>query len=102
MARNMTPEELEATLGENLQRYRLSLNLPQERVAHLAGISTRALQNLEAGRGSSLRTLVMVLRALGRSGWIDTLAPSGFNPLTLPRDSDRRQRAFKPRKKSAP
>ncbi|OWY28205.1 XRE family transcriptional regulator [Herbaspirillum robiniae] len=102
MPRNMTPEELEVTLGENLQRYRLSLNLSQERVAYLAGINTRTLQNLEAGRGSSMRTFVMVLRALGRNEWLDTLAPSTFNPLTLPRDSDQRQRAFKARKKTAP
>jgi len=99
MPRNLTPEEMENELGESLKRYRLSLNLDQETIAFRSGVSVRTLRNLEAGRGSSIRTLVVVLKALGRIGWLTTLAPSTFNPLTLPRDTDQRQRASKTSKR---
>ncbi|WP_413460462.1 helix-turn-helix domain-containing protein [Herbaspirillum huttiense] len=94
--RNFTPEELEATLGENVREYRLSLNITRESLANTAGVSLSALRSLENGTGSTIRTLVCVLRAINRESWIDTLAPSGFNPLTMPRDSAKRQRATSP------
>jgi transcriptional regulator with XRE-family HTH domain len=89
-----TPEELEVILGEHLKRFRLSQPLDQQTLAHRAGISRRALQGLEAGSGSTLRTLVLVLRALGREGWLETVAPEPtINPLHLTRQAKTRQRA---------
>ena len=61
-----TLAELETTLGANLKQLRLSRNTDQRTLAEQAGVSTRALQSLENGEGSSLQTLVKVVRALGR------------------------------------
>lgn len=91
---NLTPQEMEAELGTKLKALRLSKNLEQKLLAERAGVSVRALRNLEAGQGSTLKTLVCVLRALGRQDWLNTIAPvATINPLTLTRDAQPRQRA---------
>lgn len=62
-----------------------------------AGISVRALRNLESGNGSTLRTLIQVLRSIGRESWPDTIAPvPTVNPLMLTRQAKPRRRASKP------
>ncbi|GHU06893.1 hypothetical protein FACS1894158_14420 [Betaproteobacteria bacterium] len=100
MARtNLTPEEMETELGEKLRALRLSRNLDQKTLAERAGISVRTLRSLEGGQGSSLKTLVSVLRALGRQSWLDTIAPvATINPLVLTRQAQPRQRASHPRR----
>lgn len=58
---------------------RIANDLDQTRLAGLADISVGALSNLERGKGSSLKTVVAVVRALGRTDWIEALAP----PVTV-------------------
>lgn len=95
---NLTPGEMEAALGEKLRTLRLSRNLDQKTLAERAGLSVRALRNLESGQGSTVRTLIGVLRALGRQDWLNTIAPvATINPLTLTREAQPRQRASRPR-----
>lgn len=95
---NLTTEEMEAGLGEKLRTLRLSRNLDQKTLAERAGVSVRALRSLESGQGSTIKTLVSVLRALGRQTWLDTIAPvATINPLTLTREAQPRQRASRPR-----
>jgi transcriptional regulator with XRE-family HTH domain len=72
---NLTTEEMEAALGDKLKALRLSRNLDQQTLAERAGVSVRALRSLESGQGSTLKTLVAVLRALGRQDWLNTIAP---------------------------
>ncbi|QZA82244.1 helix-turn-helix domain-containing protein [Deefgea piscis] len=101
MQMNLTPEEMESELGERLKRLRVNRNLEQATVAERAGISVRALRNLESGNGSSLNTLVRVLRALGKEQWLETIAPiATIDPLMLTRAAIPRQRASKPRTKT--
>jgi len=89
-----TPEELQWVLGERLRRLRLDRNLDQRTTAEKAGISEKALRNLEAGRGSTLETLIRVLKALGYLQGIDVLVPEpSINPLDLLRQSKAPQRA---------
>ena len=59
------PDELAAELGERLRALRLSQAWTQATVADKAGVSLRALRDLEAGRGSTVLTLIRVLKALG-------------------------------------
>lgn len=89
-----TPEEVQWILGERLRRLRLDRNLDQRTTAEKAGISEKALRNLEAGRGSTLETLIRVLKALGYLQGIDVLVPEpSINPLDLLRQSKAPQRA---------
>lgn len=67
-----------------MQQLRLSRNIDQRAVAEKAGITRTALQNLEAGRGSSLQTLLRTLKALDYLEGIAMLAPQPtVNPLAL-------------------
>ena len=88
-----TPDELQTALGERLKRLRLNRNLDQRATAEKAGISERALRNLESGHGSTVETLLRVLKALDYLQGIDMLAPeSSVNPLALLRQSKAPQR----------
>jgi transcriptional regulator with XRE-family HTH domain len=97
-----TPEELQIALGERLRRLRLNRNLDQRITAEKAGISERALRNLESGRGSTVETLLRVLKALEYLEGIEMLAPEmSVNPLDLLRQAkvpQRVRRAAKPSK----
>ena len=91
-------EELQTALGERIRRLRLSRNLDQRATAEKAGISLRALGNLEGGRGSTVETLLRTLKALDRLEGIEALAPEiTVDPLALldspkPRRRVRRKR----------
>jgi transcriptional regulator with XRE-family HTH domain len=95
----MSPYELQAILGEQLKKLRIAKNLDQVTTAEKAGISEKALRNLEAGRGSSIETLVRVLKALDSLDGLRLLAPSPtFSPLALLRHSGKvRQRVRRSR-----
>lgn len=89
----MSPDELQAALGKQLQELRIAKNLDQITIAEKAGISEKALRNLEAGRGSSIQTLVRVLKALDSLDGLRLLAPkSTVSPLALLRHSQTARR----------
>jgi transcriptional regulator with XRE-family HTH domain len=89
-----TLTELQHLLGERLKRLRLDRNLDQRTTAEKAGISERALRNLESGRGSTVETLLRVLKALDHLQGLEMLAPEiSVNPLDLLRRAKAPQRA---------
>jgi transcriptional regulator with XRE-family HTH domain len=89
-----TIADLEAQLGANLKALRLDRNIEQATLAERAGVSLNALKNLEGGRGSTLKTLLSVVRALGREDWLKTIAPvATINPLTMTKAAAPRRRA---------
>jgi transcriptional regulator with XRE-family HTH domain len=94
MQTNLTSDELEAALGASIRALRLDLNLDQQTLAERAGLSVRAVKNIEGGLGSTVRSLVRVVRQLGRADWLTTVAPvASINPLTMPRSTKPRKRA---------
>ena len=89
----MSSEELQAVLGKQLQELRIAKNLDQITTAEKAGISEKALRNLETGRGSSTETLVRVLKALDSLDGLNLLAPRpSVSPLALLRHAGRARR----------
>ena len=101
-----TVDQWEASLGDQVRRLRIDRNMDQARLAELADVSVGAVSNLERGKGSSLRTLIGVLRALGRTDWIESLAPVvGVSPMQLLRSKQKtpqpRVRASRKRKPEA-
>ena len=83
-----------SALGERLRALRLLKNLDQITLAERAGVALSALKRLEGGQGSTVHTLVSVVRALGRSDWLASVAPvPTVNPLTMPRGKPTRVRA---------
>src|ERR1035437_5171086 len=91
-----TPIELQTILGEQIQALRLSKNLDQRSTAEEAGISEKALRNLEAGRGSTVETLL-----LDSLEGLKMLAPDAtVSPIALLRHAKVRQRVRRSRKAS--
>ena len=89
----MSPGELQAALGKQLKELRIAKNLDQITTAEKAGISEKALRNLEAGRGSSIETLVRVLKALDSLDGLRLLAPKpAVSPLAVLRHSETARR----------
>lgn len=80
--------EWEAELGSQVRALRLRQNRTQSDLAAAANISLSALKTLELGSGSSVRTLVQVVRALDRSDWLTSLAPTepSISPMQLLRE----------------
>lgn len=76
---NRTVHDWEVHVGEQVRAARIAADLDQATVADLADLSIGAVKNLEGGKGSSLKTLIRVLRVLDRTDWLDTLAP----PITI-------------------
>jgi putative transcriptional regulator len=90
-----TTDEILSELGARLQRYRLQQDRTIEELAATAGIGERTLVRAEGGENTTLRTLVKVLRALGRVEAFDAfLPPPLVSPIQLAATSGReRQRA---------
>ena len=94
-----TTAELEELLGSRLRELRLLKNVDQKSLAERAGVSLNALKHLESGKGARVNSLMKVLRALGRSDWLDTLAPLvSISPIQmLKRESREPRRARRAR-----
>lgn len=67
--------DIEAELGRRIEAARLAANITQAELAAAAGIARRTVSRIEAGTGSSLETLIRVLRALGLADRLDALLP---------------------------
>jgi transcriptional regulator with XRE-family HTH domain len=79
----LSTPDYELLIAEQVRRLRILADLNQSELASAANVSIGALKNLETGKGSSLKTLIMVLRAFGREDWLQSLAPDngGLSPL---------------------
>ena len=86
-----TTAEWERRLGEDMRRLRLRNRLTQTELADRANVSVSAIKNLEGGKGSSLTTLIRVVRALGRTDWLESLLPPepGVSPMEILRQRRR-------------
>ena len=85
-------------LGEQIRNLRLRQNIDQQTLAERAGVGISALRNLESGQGATLTTFVKALRALGRTDWLETLAPAvSISPMQALKSKTVRLRASKPR-----
>ena len=88
-----SPQELQIDLGRRVRQLRLFRNLGQRATAEKAGISHGALRTLEAGKGSSVQTLLRILKALDFLQGIEMLAPEPtVSPLAMVRTSKPPQR----------
>ena len=81
---NMGNEAIRKELGKRLQRERLNQNITQEQLSERAGISRRTLVATEKGEGTTLETLIRLLRGLNRLGNLDQFLPEPpISPIQL-------------------
>jgi len=79
--------DYEIMIGEQIRRLRISYGIDQLQLASAANISVGAVKNLEGGKGSSLKSLIMVLRTLKAEQWLNTLSPeTSVSPMQILRD----------------
>jgi len=78
----------EARLGEQVRELRHARGLTQAVLAQRANVSLSAVKYLEKGKGSSLSTLIRIVRVLERTEWLSSLAPPtpAVRPLDLLRE----------------
>jgi len=60
----------EKQIGETIRRLRIRKKLPLEDVAARASLSPISVRALELGRGSTLSTMLKVLKAIDETGFI--------------------------------
>jgi transcriptional regulator with XRE-family HTH domain len=60
----------EKMVGETIRRLRIRKKLPLEDVAEKTSLSPISVRALELGRGSTLSTMLKVLRAIDETGFI--------------------------------
>lgn len=70
---SLTDKAIIRMLGGHLKRLRLDANMTQKQLAADAGVALSCVASLETGRGSTLSTLVAVLRVLGALEMIESL-----------------------------
>ena len=83
MSTPRTTPEWAQDFGERIRALRMELNLEQSEVAERASISRPALHSLESGKGSSLSTLIKVLRALDSVDWLTTVHATRNDPSPM-------------------
>lgn len=89
----LTVDEWERRIGAQFRALRISEELDRESLARRASVSLGSIANLENGKGSSLRTLVRVAKALGRQQWLDAIfdVDAGPTPMEALRAARRAQ-----------
>jgi transcriptional regulator with XRE-family HTH domain len=100
MGEQLSSDEWEQRIGEQFRALRLRQGFDQVELADAAGVSPGAVKNLEQGKGSTLKTLVKVARALGRADWLLEVAPPvTVSPIEILRSGRqrRRSRVYRPR-----
>lgn len=101
MIRLLTNPQIEQELGKRLKDHRLDLNLSQEEIATRSGLSRRTITAIENGEGSTLSTLIAMLRAMNALDTLENFLPDpGISPMAMTsmlQDAPRKY-ASKPRK----
>ena len=84
MFRSWTDQAILEDLGSRIRQHRLNRNISQGAVAERAGVSVATVRNLESGNGSSVTTLIRLLRGLGMLHRLEMLIPETEpSPLQL-------------------
>ena len=58
---SMNDKAILGELGVRIQRRRLAMNISQSELTRMAGVARKVIQNIEGGRGSTLKGLVRTL-----------------------------------------
>jgi transcriptional regulator with XRE-family HTH domain len=85
--------EAEIELGAAVRQFRIRNGFALETVADRAGISPTSVRSLELGRGSTVNTMLKVLKAIGELDRIDQwkAESESFSPAAVFKASQRRE-----------
>jgi len=89
--RGLTDPQIQAALGGRVRSYREAAGLTQQDLAQRAGLTVLTIHKAEQGANFTARTLLRILRALGRLEQLDAfLPPVQESPLNLLEQQDGR------------
>jgi transcriptional regulator with XRE-family HTH domain len=89
-----TPGEIAEELGQRLRAHRLAQNLRQEELALRAGVSERAVSNIERSGQGTLDSMIRIVIALGLANHFSELFEIKTRSIrTMEAVSIKRQRA---------
>ncbi len=93
-SRLLTAQEWEESLGRGIRDLRLRQNLTQAEVARRANVDRTTVTRIEHGDGGSIKSLVQIVRALGRDEWLESLSPPAptLSPMQLLRAQQREEK----------
>lgn len=99
MIEHLSNSQIEQELGKRLKAHRLERNISQSEVSTRSGLSRRTITAIENGEGSTLGTLIAILRALDALDTLDSFLPDpGISPMAMLKlRDDTRKYASKPR-----
>ena len=88
---SMTTSEWQKHLGMEVRRLRVARGITQDELAQRANISISTIRYLEAGKGSSLASLIRVAKVLDRTSWLASFAPPtpSISPIEMLRERTR-------------
>jgi transcriptional regulator with XRE-family HTH domain len=76
--------QIEQELGKRIKRHRVERNLSQSEIATRSGLSRRTITAIENGEGSTLTTLIAILRALNALDVLESFLPDpGPSPMAM-------------------
>ena len=90
----------EKKIGETIRRLRIRKNLPLEEVAARASLSPISVRALELGRGSTLSTLLKVLKSIDETGFILDWADKSNEPGPMQALRNSKNQATEPKRVS--
>ncbi|MCY3970899.1 MAG: helix-turn-helix transcriptional regulator [Acidobacteria bacterium] len=100
--RHLTSRALRSELGRRLAKLRLSRNITQQALAADAGIGLRTLRNIEAGRSSSLDSLLRLSIELGLAdGLLSAVPAREIRPIERIDSGGLERRRARPRKRGS-
>jgi len=93
----MSDSAIVKEIGIRIKKQRLLKNYSQQELASRAGISISTLQKLEYGSYATIKTIIQVLRALGKLDSLDDfIYEPGVSPIELQKlEGKPRERASK-------
>lgn len=101
--RRLTTQEWLQLVGQRLRAARVRADLEQTELAARANVSVGTIKNLESGTGTSLRSLINVLRGLDLLSILEALPPEDMpSPIQIlknPQAERLRSRVVKSRRK---
>ncbi len=101
-SRRPTSAALRGELGHRLAKLRLARNVTQRALAADAGLGLRTLRNIEAGRPSSLDSLLRVAIQLGLADSLLNAIPADeMRPIERVESGGRERRRARPRRRGS-
>jgi hypothetical protein len=93
----LTDEEIIKTMAKAYEQHRLQLELNEDEVVKLGGVTKDAIHRFKNGKNINIKNFIAILRAVGRVDALSTLfpPPDTFSPLPQKKEKKPKKRVFK-------